>query len=138
MKALDGEHGRALRSRATYVLCGALVIVLGLAWRSAWVGLPAFVAKYGGDALWALLVFLILGFLRPAWPTWRVAALAFGVSCAVELSQLYHAPWIDAIRHTTLGALVLGDAFAFGDLAAYVVGIASGTAAEGCFYRRLA
>src|SRR5262249_29874012 len=44
-----------------------------------------------------------IGLLRPGAPAGRVAALALAVSAAVEVGQLYHAPWIDAIRRTTLG-----------------------------------
>jgi len=44
------------------------------------------------------------------------------LSVAVELSQLYHAPWIDPIRRTTLGGLVLGFGFLWSDLACYAAG----------------
>ena len=43
--------------------------------------------------------------------TRTVAFLAMAFSIAIELSQLYHAPWIDSIRQTTLGGLILGLAF---------------------------
>jgi Protein of unknown function (DUF2809) len=49
---------------------------------------------------------------------------------AVEVSQLYHAPWIDGIRSTTLGGLVLGFGFLWSDLVCYLVGIAAGALAE--------
>jgi hypothetical protein len=48
----------------------------------------------------------------------------------VEVSQLYHAPRIDDLPHTRLGALILGGTFAFADIAAYLVGIAVGALAE--------
>jgi Protein of unknown function (DUF2809) len=88
------------------------------------------VTKYGGDALWALMVFLGVGFLFPSWGTVPVAGLAAVVPCAVEFSQLYHAPWIDAVRQTLLGRLALGDTFAWADILAYLVGIAFGACAE--------
>ena len=49
---------------------------------------------------------------------------------AVEVSQLYHAPWIDSIRNTTLGGLVLGFGFLWSDLVCYLVGIAAGALIE--------
>ena len=49
---------------------------------------------------------------------------------AVEVSQLYHAPWIDGIRNTTLGGLVLGFGFLWSDLVCYLVGIAAGALME--------
>jgi hypothetical protein len=42
---------------------------------------------------------------------------------AIEVSQLYQAPWINAIRNTTLGALVLGSGFLWSDLLAYALGV---------------
>lgn len=57
-------------------------------------------------------------------------AVAIGVAWGVELSQLYHAPWIDAIRTTIPGRLVLGTTFNWPDLPAYAVGIALGSLVE--------
>jgi hypothetical protein len=59
-----------------------------------------------------------------------VALLALGVAWGVEFSQLYHAPWIDAIRATLPGKLVLGNTFNWPDLPAYAVGIVIGALAE--------
>ena len=52
--------------------------------------------------------------------------LALAFSVAVELSQLYHAPWIDSIRHTTIGGLILGFGFLWSDLACYALGVVLG------------
>ena len=51
-------------------------------------------------------------------------------SVAVELSQLYHAPWIDSIRHTTIGGLILGFGFLWSDLACYSLGVGLGVLIE--------
>ncbi len=45
-------------------------------------------------------------------------------STAVEFSQLYHVRWLDTIRRTTLGGLILGWGFSWGDLLAYAGGVA--------------
>ncbi len=42
---------------------------------------------------------------------------------AIEFSQMYQAPWINHIRATTLGGLVLGKGFLTVDLIRYTVGI---------------
>jgi hypothetical protein len=118
------------RHRGLYALWVAVVICCGLASRAEALALPAFVAKYAGDALWALLIFLGVGFLSPTRRTRAVAGLAVVVCCAIECSQLYHAPWIDAARRTWFGRLVLGDTFAWGDIAAYLVGIVLGGVIE--------
>jgi hypothetical protein len=118
------------RHRGFYAVLIVIVICSGLASRSDVFWLPPLYAKYAGDALWALMVFLGIGFVLAARGTALVTALAVVVSCADECSQLYHAPWIDSVRRTTLGHLALGDTFAWGDIAAYLVGIGFGAAAE--------
>ncbi len=118
------------RWRLAYALFIAVVIPLGLGSRSRHVPLPPFVAAYAGDTLWALVVFLGFGFLLPRLATRRVAVLALGFAFLIEISQLYHAPWIDALRRTLPGQLVLGDTFAWSDLACYTVGVAVGAGGE--------
>jgi hypothetical protein len=118
------------RSRFAYAALVALVITAGLGLRSGAAPLSPFVVKYGGDALWALMVFFLLGVCFSTRPTWQLALFALCFSFAIEFSQLYHAPWIDTIRGYSLGALVLGSEFAWPDLVAYVAGIALGSAAE--------
>ena len=106
------------------------VVLAGLGSRVKAVGLPYFVSKYAGDALWALMVFVGLGLIWPRWRTGIVAIVAAVICAGVECSQLYHAPWIDGIRRNFVGHLVLGDTFGWGDLAAYAVGIACGAGVE--------
>ena len=76
------------------------------------------------------MVFAGFGFLLPRASTLVVALLALTFSWSVEFSQLYHAPWIDAIRATIPGKLVLGNTFNWLDLPAYAVGIALGALVE--------
>lgn len=118
------------RSRLIYALAIALVIGTGLLWRSDLLPLSSFLVKYGGDSLWALVVFLGFGFIFRRSSTVRIALGAVGFAWSVEFSQLYHAPWIDLIRSTRLGLLVLGTSFNGPDLIAYVVGIALGAFTE--------
>ena len=118
------------RARWLYAFLMVLVMATGLLWRSRYVSLPQFAAKYGGDALWALLVFLGFGFLCRQLSTTRLALIALSFSWAVEFSQLYHAPWIDGIRDTRLGALILGSTFNWPDLAAYATGVGIGAVVE--------
>jgi hypothetical protein len=104
----------------------ALAAALGIASRyyaHAW---PGFIAAYAGDTLWAMAGFAGIGLVLPRASTRTVAQLAMILSIAVELSQLYHAPWIDSIRQTTLGGLILGFGFLWSDLACYAAGIGLG------------
>ena len=108
------------------MLAALATVVLGLTSRTGLNLFPQALSKYPGDVFWALLVFLILAIVKPAWSTRRPAILAFGISCLDEVSQLYQAPWITSIRATALGHIVLGSAFSWLDIFAYAVGIGLG------------
>jgi hypothetical protein len=69
-----------------------------------------------GDALWALMVFVGFGFLFPRASTLLTALLALTFAWGIEFSQLYTALWIDALRATIPGKLVLGTTFNWPDL----------------------
>ena len=55
--------------------------------------------------------------------------LALVFSLMIEVSQLYHAPWIDASANA-LGGLVLGFGFVWSDLVCYLVGVGFGVFIE--------
>jgi hypothetical protein len=119
-----------VRSRMGYLVLAGLTMVAGLASRRYGPRLPRWVVAYAGDALWALLVFWLVGLLRPNWRSRGVASVAWGFAIAIEISQLYHAPWLDSLRHTTLGSLVLGHGFLWSDISSYTVGVLAGYALE--------
>ena len=125
------------RKRTTYATLTAIVILLGLISRSdAASALPGFIGAYAGDTLWALTLFLMLGTILPEARTGVLAVATIVVSFGVELSQLYQAPWINAIRETKLGALALGAGFKWSDLICYTVGCALGAVPEFVIARR--
>lgn len=95
------------RQRLVFAAALAVTIPLGLASRRFAASLPPFVAEYAGDTLWALAMYLAVSIAAPRLGIRARAVIALATSCLVELSQLYHAPWIDDIRATTLGALLL-------------------------------
>lgn len=126
------------RSRPAQALFSLLTIGLGLASRRYAAALPAWVAAYAGDALWALLVFWLVGLGRPRWGRRRVAGVALGFAFVIEASQLYQAPWLNALRATTLGHLVLGQGFLWSDLLCYTVGVLAGVGLEQMWPRKQA
>lgn len=92
---------RRKRNPVLWVVMIALVVALGLGSRREAGHLPGFVVAYVGDTLWALVAFLGIGLVLPGVSTRWVAVLAMSFSTLIEVSQLYHAPWIDSIRDTT-------------------------------------
>ncbi len=105
-------------------------MLVGLASRRYREHLPWFIGEYSGDALWALMLFLVVSFLLAGRPLVQRCGISLALAFAVEISQLYHAPWIDGLRNTTLGGLMLGFGFLWSDLVCYTVGIAAGVLAD--------
>ena len=127
---------RVRRNRIKYAAATLAVILVGLASRAYSPPLPWFVRAYVGDALWALAAYLTVALLLPRLPVRSVALAAWLFSLAVEVSQLYRAPWIDEIRRLRVGALILGHGFLWSDLICYGVGIGIGALAEALRARR--
>ena len=109
----------------------ALVVACGLALRmyGLRLGVPVFLVKYGGSALWGTMVFCLVA-LACGRGDVRAAAIAFALSVAVEFFRLYHMPVLDAFRLTLPGALLLGRIFSLWNILAYGAGIALGLAVE--------
>jgi hypothetical protein len=101
----------------------ALTVALGLGSRRVPVGLQVW-DKSLGDVLYTVMVYLVLGLLRPTTKPAVLGALALAISFAIELFQLTGIPAkMPRILH-----VVFGTAFAWHDMACYVVGalLASG------------
>ncbi|MEG2787328.1 MAG: DUF2809 domain-containing protein [Romboutsia sp.] len=83
---------------------------------------PKSIAPYIGDAIWASMIYFIIRTVIPNLKIINVAFIAIIVSYSIEISQLYQADWINNIRNTSLGGLVLGHGFLYEDLIAYLIG----------------
>ncbi len=116
------------RNRIVYIIAIISVIILGLASRRY--SLSPFIAAYVGDILWALMVFLIVGFIFPTFSIFKIAIIAISFSFCIEFSQLYHEPWIDEIRQNKFIALIIGRGFLWSDLICYTLGITIGSLIE--------
>ena len=119
------------KSRLTYLSLIVITIFLGLLSRHI-KGIPLFI----GDILWATMVYFIVRFLfitrTIKWVT--IASLLFCYS--IEFSQLYQAPWINNIRHTVIGGLILGEVFLWGDMLSYTIGVGIGVLIENLIVKR--
>ncbi|MBJ8005219.1 DUF2809 domain-containing protein [Bacillus cereus] len=118
------------RNRLLYALFTIVVVIVGLSSRKFAFVLPDLLNDYLGDALWALMIFTGFGFLFPKIETRKLAFISLIFCYGIEISQLYHAEWIDSIRATTLGGLVLGYGFLWSDLVAYTIGVGVGMLGE--------
>ncbi|MDA2338310.1 DUF2809 domain-containing protein [Bacillus cereus] len=121
------------RNRVVYALFTIVIIILGLSSRKFAFALPHLLNDYLGDALWVLMIFTGFGFLFPKTETKKLAFISLMFCYGIEVSQLYHAEWIDSMRATTLGGLVLGYGFLWSDLVAYTIGVGVGVLCEVIF-----
>lgn len=113
--------------RPKYLAVTVLVICSGLALRKFGYDLylPFVVVKFGGSGLWGAMVYLLLASMTGRSGPGKIAAGAFLIAIAVELSRLFHTPWLDAFRLTMAGALLLGRVFSLWNILAYGIGIAA-------------
>jgi len=118
------------RNRILYLFLVFITIAAGLASRHFPDIMPVWIQLYLGDALWAFMVFLLLGFLFHRKSTRWIAIAALMFSFGIEISQLYHAPWIDAVRANRLGGVILGFGFLWSDLISYSAGVGFGYVIE--------
>ncbi|MDX9853201.1 MAG: DUF2809 domain-containing protein [Tenuifilaceae bacterium] len=118
------------RNRFLYTLILAVLVFLGLMLRHLSAHLPHAINLMLGDAIWASMIFVLLAIVLKKVSTARVALASLLFCYAIEITQLYHAPWIDTLRATRIGGLILGFGFLWSDLVAYAVGVAAAAIVE--------
>jgi hypothetical protein len=127
---------RRLRARLWYLALAIGTIELGLFVHVRGTALSAVARDMLGDALWAVMILWCVSVVAPSARPMTRAAVALALCWAVEASQLYHAPTVDALRATTAGHLVLGSGFDPRDLAAYAAGVLTAALLEAAVSRR--
>jgi hypothetical protein len=112
-------------ARAIYIGLAVGTIAAGLVVHEGSAALSLVARDVLGDVLWAMMICWWIGALTPCTGYTRRAVAALALCWAVELSQLYHAPALDAFRGTRVGHLLLGSGFNPRDLVAYAAGVAA-------------
>ena len=111
-----------LLRKIIYLILFIFCTWLAIATRTHAAWFHPFIREYGGDTIWAgMFLFFLRVFFVKIKP-WKLALISFGLGVADEVLQLYHAPWIEAIRHTRIGGLMLGFGFLWSDIVCYAVG----------------
>jgi len=109
------------RKRIIYFILVGIIIVLGLLSRKF-----SFIPLWVGDVLWATMIYFVLRFFLLNSSIQKITLISIVISYAIEFSQIYKAEWIDNLRHTFLGRMILGETFFWGDLVSYAAGILIG------------
>ncbi|EOR24625.1 DUF2809 domain-containing protein [Cytobacillus oceanisediminis] len=109
--------------RLIYIVSALLMVLLGLSSRRFSNHLPTFIAENSGDMLWVMMVYFGFRFLLIRKSLLFAGIMSLLFSFGIECSQLYQADWINDLRNTTIGALILGRGFLLIDLIRYLLGI---------------
>ncbi len=109
--------------RLRYLVPIVITVIAGLCSRIYGVYLPKLLAEYMGDILWASMAYFGICFLWGSIRIRRAALYALVFSYCVEISQLCQAGWINALRRTFIGAMVLGHGFLWSDIVCYTIGV---------------
>ncbi len=117
-------------TQLTYFIAAVMTVLLGLASRryteggtSEGFSIREFIHNYAGDALWAAMVYFGFRMIFIHWQKKRVAVMALVFSFVIEFSQMFQQEWLNTIRRTTLGGLILGFGFLWSDLWMYIIGV---------------
>jgi Protein of unknown function (DUF2809) len=106
----------------------SLLIVVPLGFYSKfYAGPAAYWVNHSVSGLWYEIFWclLVLCFL----PEGKAGLIASGVllaTCALEVLQLWHPPFLDYLRRSFLGRTLLGTSFAWSDFPYYVLGCGIG------------
>ncbi|MDJ0519599.1 MAG: DUF2809 domain-containing protein [Trichodesmium sp. MO_231.B1] len=108
--------------RIIILICLIFTVILGLATKfyegifSEWLNNSFSSIFY--EAFW---IFLVI-FIRPQLPPGLVAFLVFLVTSLLEFLQLWKPAFLQAIRATLIGRLLLGNTFVWWDFLYYILG----------------
>jgi hypothetical protein len=106
-----------------YLLFTLLFMVVGYTSRQYYPTSGTFIHDYVGDAIWAGMIYFGFRMIQSQIICLKSAICAIIFCFAIEFLQLYHAPWIESLRHTKIGGLILGFEFVWSDLVSYTIGI---------------
>lgn len=80
------------------------------------------IVEYGGDTLWASGFYFLMRSIFIRTSPLKLAIIVYALGVLDELSQLWRAPFLNEIRSTYIGKLMLGQGFLWSDLVCYGVG----------------
>jgi hypothetical protein len=118
------------RRTSTYLLIMVVITALGFPARTIPDQLPSWYVQYFGDYLWAMLLFFGFALMLQNMGTFKVGIATLLFTYSIEISELFHPPWLEYLRSIKLFALVLGYTFLWTDIVAYTLGISTGALIE--------
>ena len=112
------------RSRKIYFLLIILTTIIGLVSRTKTIS--NYVNNHFGDYLYAILFFLIFGFIFTKAKSYKLLIISLLFCYSIEFLQIYEADWINVIRSYKVSKLFLGNNFQWQDIIFYTFGTLTG------------
>lgn len=75
-----------------------------------------------GGVLYEMFWCLVAAFFLPKAETRAIALWVFVVTCILEILQLWHPSFLEAVRSTFIGRTLIGTSFAWTDIPHYAIG----------------
>jgi hypothetical protein len=117
------------RRRISVLFWLILLIAFGVGSRRVG-GLPEWITLYAGDVAWGAMFFLLFCWARPTLTTTQAWLAAVLTTELIEFSELWHTPWLDALRATRAGGFLLGHVFLWSDVVCVALGATLAAIAE--------
>jgi Protein of unknown function (DUF2809) len=107
------------------LLLGALAVIVPVGFFvKFWVPGPLqlWCSSYGAAVLYEIFWILVLRLVALRLAPLKCGMIVLIVTCLLEFAQLWHPPFLEAIRNTFIGAALIGTTFDPWDFSHYVIG----------------
>ena len=79
-----------------------------------------------GGFLYEIFWCLVISFILIKVKSWKIALSVFMITCILEVLQLWHPAFLEAIRSTFIGRTIIGTSFVPSDFIYYAIGSITG------------
>ena len=100
----------------------ALIIPLGFCTKTYSGPASGWVHNSLGGVLYVIFWSILFSLFFPRSRRWKIALAVLLATCSLEILQLWHPPFLEAIRSTFMGATLIGNSFSWTDMIHYLIG----------------
>lgn len=111
------------RYRLFYIVLFIIIVLLGIYSRYTPYYKSSWLIKYTGDVLYAMMFYCVICIIRPITSRYYSAIIGLLICITIELLKLWHVPWLNNVRLTSIGRLALGMKFDPVNFVCYLLGI---------------
>ncbi len=103
----------------------SVVIVVPAGFLAKYAGI-GWLGDYGAGMLYVFFWTLVFCWGNPVASPRGIAGMVFLVTCALEFLQLWHPAWLEVVRSTWAGRVLIGTVFSMWDFPFYLLGAVLG------------